>query len=288
MTNWQKQAAGLNADTRTDALTQGLAQAALAAGELALRYFRPGAPTSADVRHKDGGSPVTDADLLVDAFLSERLRALMPTAGWLSEETADSRARLRERRVLIVDPIDGTRGYAAGDARWAVSIALVEDGRPICGVVHAPALGETFTATAGGGAFLNGAAIRVSAVERFDATTRLAATPATASGLDRAGLPFAAQPRVPSLAVRLVGVACGRFDAGLVGENAHDWDLAAADLILNEAGGRLTDLEGCAPVYNREYTRHGLLTAAPAQLHAQLTEAARRSRQAGGRSRSPG
>jgi len=154
MTNWQKAAAEVDADTRSDALIPALVDAAVAAGELALRFFRPGAETSADVQHKAGGSPVTEADLLVDGFLREHLGQLLPEAGWLSEETADSHARLDRRRVLIVDPIDGTRGYAAGDARWAVSIALVEDGRPIAGVVHAPAMGETFTAERGGGAFL--------------------------------------------------------------------------------------------------------------------------------------
>lgn len=278
MTNWRKAAVRLLPDTRTEALTLALVEAAVAAGELALRFFRPGATTSADVRHKDGGSPVTEADLIVDAFLRERLRGLMPEAGWLSEETADSPDRLDCRRVLIVDPIDGTRGYAAGDLRWAVSIALVEDGRPIAGVVHAPAMGETFTATRGTGAFVNGAAIRVSACAGFDPATRLAATAPTADELHRAGLAFSAQPRIPSLAVRLIGVACGRFDAGVAGDNSHDWDIAAADLILHEAGGRLTDLDGRALLYNQKKTRHGLLLAAPAQIHAQLTEAARRAR----------
>lgn len=278
MTNWQERASGLDPDTRTDALIAQLAEAARGGGELALACFRPGAATSADVRHKAGGSPVTGADLAVDAFLLQRLRPLFPDAGWLSEETVDSRERLTRRRALIVDPIDGTRAYASGDARWAVSIALVEDGRPVAGVVHAPAMGDTFIATRGGGAFLNGARIRVSPRAAFDGATTLAATVPTAAELHAAGLAFIAQPRVPSLAVRLVGVACGRFDAGVAGENAHDWDLAAADLILHEAGGVLSDLDSEAPRYNRENTRHGLLLAAPAQIHAQLVGAARRAR----------
>jgi myo-inositol-1(or 4)-monophosphatase len=278
MTNWQERAAGLDADTRTSALTALLADVARAGGELALSFFRPGATTSANVRHKEGGSPVTEADIAVDVLLRRRLRTLVPDAGWLSEETVDSRERLTHRRVLIVDPIDGTRAYAAGDARWAVSIALVEDGRPVAGVVHAPAMGDTFVATLGGGAYLNGARIGVSRRAGFDELTTLAATVPTAAELHGAGLSFTPQPRVPSLAVRLVGVACGRFDAGVAGENAHDWDIAAADLILHEAGGRLTDLEGQAPRYNQEKTRHGLLLAAPTQIHAQLVGAARRAR----------
>ena len=96
------------------------------AGELALRWFRLGGKTSARTEYKHGGSPVTEADLAVDAFLAERLRAHFPDAAWLSEETADSDERLARETVIVVDPIDGTRAFADGDARWSVSIALVQ------------------------------------------------------------------------------------------------------------------------------------------------------------------
>ncbi len=123
-----------------------LALAAQRAGEVAMSYFRLGARTTAHVEFKEGGSPVTEADLRANDELHRVLSAEFPGVGWLSEETADSAERLGKSEVLIVDPIDGTRAFLTGDARWAVSVALVSGDRAIAGVVHAPALVETFLA----------------------------------------------------------------------------------------------------------------------------------------------
>ena len=137
------------------------------AGEIALRWFRPGERTSARTDYKDGGSPVTEADLAVDRYLAERLRPLFPEAAWLSEETADSDARLSAETVIVVDPIDGTRGFAEGDSRWSVSIALVRDGRPIAGAIAAPAAGDRYLAAEGGGAWRNGERLSLSSTARL-------------------------------------------------------------------------------------------------------------------------
>ena len=258
-----------------DGLVASFVKAARGAGTLALAFFRPGAATSAGISHKAGGSPVTEADYLVDRFLRQRLETLVPEAGWLSEETADTSARLSKDIVLVVDPIDGTRGFMRGHGAWAIAIALVEQGRPLIGVVHAPALGETYVAVRGAGARLNDSAIEVSKLAALDAGARVAAPGFLAERLREAGLQFALQPKFPSLALRFANVASGALDAGFASENAHDWDIAAADLIVQEAGGRLASLDGGAIVYNRSYTRHGLLTAAPAQIHAEVNAAAR-------------
>jgi myo-inositol-1(or 4)-monophosphatase len=258
-----------------DSLAVSFVDAARGAGTLALAYFRPGAVTSAEISHKAGGSPVTEADHLVDRFLRQRLETLVPEAGWLSEETADTSARLSKDIVLVVDPIDGTRSFMRGHGAWAIAIALVEQGRPLIGVVHAPALGETYVAVRGAGARLNDAAIEVSKLVALGAGARVAAPVLLAERLREAGLQFALQPKIPSLALRIANVASGALDAGFASENAHDWDIAAADLILHEAGGRLASLDGSAIVYNRGDTRHGLLTAAPAQIHAEVNAAAR-------------
>ena len=258
-----------------DGLVASFVEAARGAGTLALAYFRPGAATSAGISQKIGGSPVTEADYLVDRFLRQRLETLVPEAGWLSEETADTSARLSKDIVLVVDPIDGTRGFMRGHAAWAIAIALVEQGRPLIGVVHAPALGETYVAVRGAGARLNDAAIEVSKLAALGAGARVAAPAFLAERLRDAGLQFALQPKFPSLALRFANVASGALDAGFASENAHDWDIAAADLILHEAGGRLASLDGRAIIYNRGDTRHGLLTAAPAQIHAEVNAAAR-------------
>lgn len=259
------------ADRSLDEIAAMLEAATAEAGELALRWFRPGAPTAARTDYKTGGSPVTEADLAVDAFLSERLRALFPDAGWLSEETADSGDRLSRDFVLVVDPIDGTRGFADGDGRWGVSVALVRAGRPIAGVIDAPAIGERYVATLGRGAFLNGAPIRLSTEGRLDGG-RLAGPPQMGAKVAR-GLAMSLVPKIPSLAVRFAHVAASALDGALSSANSHDWDIAAADLILHEAGGKLTGLDGRAPVYNRRDLKHGTLAAAPAATHAELVAA---------------
>ncbi|WP_245257446.1 3'(2'),5'-bisphosphate nucleotidase CysQ [Methylocapsa acidiphila] len=267
----------LSSITHADDLVASFADAARSAGELALAYFRPGEKTSAEVLHKAGGSPVTEADLLVDRFLKERLGVLLPEAGWLSEETEDTSARLAKEFVVVVDPIDGTRGFARGDLVWAVAVALVRNGKPLVGIVHAPALAQTYVAVRGGGARLNGKTIEVSKLRALRAGARVAAPATLAADLRRAGLEFELQPRIPSLAMRIAAVASGALDAGFASQNSNDWDIAAADLILEEAGGRLASLDGCAIVYNRGETRHGVLTAAPAQIHAEVNAAARRA-----------
>ncbi len=258
-----------------DGLASSFVEAARGAGKLALAFYRPGAVTSAEISHKAGGSPVTEADYLVDRFLRQRLQSLVPEAGWLSEETEDTSARLTKDIVLVVDPIDGTRGFMRGHGEWAIAIALVEQGRPLIGVVHAPALGETYVAVKGAGARLNDTTIEVSKRVALGATARVAAPVLLAERLREAGLQFALQPKIASLALRFANVASGALDAGFASENAHDWDIVAADLILHEAGGRLASLDGRAIVYNRRDTRHGVLTAAPAQIHAEVNAAAR-------------
>jgi myo-inositol-1(or 4)-monophosphatase len=258
-----------------DGLVAAFIDAARSAGRLALAFYRPGGATSAKVSHKEGGSPVTEADFLVDRFLKHHLETLMPEAGWLSEETEDSLTRLSKDQVLVVDPIDGTRGFMRGHQAWAIAIALVEQGRPLIGVVHAPALGETYVAVKGGGAFLNGKAIAVSKRAVMGASAKIAAPAFLAERLRKSGLQFELQPRIPSLALRIASVASGALDAGFATENANDWDIAAADLIVHEAGGCLTSLDGREIFYNRRKTRHGLLIAAPAQFRAEIDAMAR-------------
>jgi myo-inositol-1(or 4)-monophosphatase len=252
-------------------------EAAREAGEIALKFFRAGERTSARIDYKAGGSPVTQADLAVDAFLRARLGKDFAGAGWLSEETEDDRTRLNSARVLIVDPIDGTRAFLAGDPRWAVSIALVEAGRPVAGVVHAPALSETYAASRGGGATLNGVAIRVSARDSL-AGARIAGPKPMVQSIERAiGTSLILEPKIPSLAYRMALVASGVLDLALASEQSHDWDIAAADVILGEAGGRLAEASGRPLDYNRSETNHGVLFGASTAMIGPLLAAAHRA-----------
>jgi myo-inositol-1(or 4)-monophosphatase len=256
-------------------LAPALNDAARAAGAIALDFFRPGEKTSARLWSKDRGSPVTEADMAVDGFLKDRLSGLLPEAGWLSEETADSPARLSRNLVWIVDPIDGTRAFAAGNPDWSVAIALLADGRPLLGVVHAPAHDRFYEARAGAGARVNGTPIGVSVRDRIGGARVAGPKPLVDSFERRAGERLWRLEKIPSLALRLARVAEGTVEIGLVSSDSRDWDLAAADLILREAGGLVTDLSGNRLVYNRADPVHGELAAAAAGLHPRVIEAMR-------------
>ena len=262
-------------DQRPLAARDLLIAAAREAGELALGFFRPGERTSADVQSKTGGSPVTAADLAADALLKERLGAAFPEAGWLSEETADNDDRLARRSLIIVDPIDGTRAFVAGDARWAVCAALIVDGRPVAGVVHAPALDETYAAARGEGTTLNGSPLAFPPRTLSGSLAAAGPRPLLQSMGGRLGVPVEVAPRVPSLAYRLCMAARGVIDFAVAAADSHDWDVAAADLILEEAGGRLTDVSGDRIVYNTPRIRHSALLAAPEALAPRLLDAFR-------------
>jgi myo-inositol-1(or 4)-monophosphatase len=267
----------LSVETIWDALAARdlLAAAAREAGDVALAWFRPGGTTTAAVQSKAGGSPVTEADFAADAFLKRRLGEAFPEAGWLSEETADSEARLDRRALIIVDPIDGTRAFVDGDPRWTVAVALIVDGRPLAGVVHAPALDETYAAARGAGARVNGAPLAFAA--RGEAREYQVAGPKPilkAMG-DRLGATLDIRPFVPSLAYRMCMAARGDLDFAVAGSNSCDWDIAAADLIIEEAGGRLMEAAGERLQYNRARIRRGALLGASARLAPRLLEAFR-------------
>jgi myo-inositol-1(or 4)-monophosphatase len=237
------------------------------AGKLALSKFRNNVRTW----NKENASPVTEADLAVDNFLRERLTGIDPAVGWLSEETVDAPERLVKDRLWIVDPIDGTRSFVAGREDWAICAALVERGRPVAAVVELPATNESFAAIKGGGATKNGQ--RISASTTTDAGRAAIARPAKLNEALSALGNTVEVPRIHSIAVRLSRVATGEVDAALAAANANDWDLAAADLLVHEAGGKLTDAGGRTPVYNLATHIHGALIAAGSTLHPRLVSA---------------
>jgi myo-inositol-1(or 4)-monophosphatase len=238
------------------------------AGRLALSMF--GKPIKQWTKGPSS-SPVSEADIAVDALLRERLAGGSNGFAWLSEETADDPARLTARYVWVVDPIDGTRAYVAGQPDWAISAALIENGRPIAACLYAAALDEFFAARSGAGSSLNGAAIGVTTGADLRGL-RVAGPQKLVERLSSLVPPFTRLPRGHSLALRLTRVAQGACDVAFAGGNSHDWDLAAADLLVHEAGGTLTPLAGGAVAYNRPVPRHGMLIAAGRDRHAALIE----------------
>src|SRR5436190_9274200 len=151
-----------------------LRTAAVTAGIIGSSYFRRDLKTWT----KENASPVSEADIVLDKFLHSALTTARPDYGWLSEESVDDFARLERRRVFVVDPIDGTRGFIKGEDSWTVSLAVVEDGVPVAGVVYAPARDEMYDAYAGGGARLNGAPL----LRRAQAGRRVRAIPELGAG----------------------------------------------------------------------------------------------------------
>ncbi|WP_104664869.1 3'(2'),5'-bisphosphate nucleotidase CysQ [Ensifer adhaerens] len=246
--------------------------AAVAAGQTALGYFRK----SPDVRWKnEGRSPVSEADLAANDVLKTRLLAARPGYGWLSEETDDDLSRISRETVFVVDPIDGTRAFIAGKELWCISVAVVHRGQPVAGVLYAPALDELFEAVAGGRALKNGAAISVREAKPGE-TLYLAAAEDTIGKFQAVYRNTVERvPHIPSLAYRLAMVADGRIDGTLVKRNSHDWDLAATDLILAQAGGALVDLDEQPLFYNRSTVIHGVLCAAARPLLPGLIAASR-------------
>lgn len=252
-----------------ETLAQAVGDIAAEAGRLAhARYGQ-------DVRkwEKSPDNFVCEVDLAVDELLRARLSALLPDAGWLSEETADDLARLSCPRVWVVDPIDGTRAFMAGREDWTISAALVVAGRPVAAALYAPVTRELFLATAGGGATRNGEVIGVTNGGLNGA--RIGGPKRVLDRMVAAGAGVAPMPRIHSLALRLARVADGSLDAAMAGGNGHDWDLAAADLLVHEAGGVMTALDGRTLIYNRPEPVHGVLIAAGRERHAALVDLVR-------------
>ncbi|HEY9091718.1 3'(2'),5'-bisphosphate nucleotidase CysQ [Parasphingorhabdus sp.] len=227
------------------------------AGQLAMAGWSAGV-LSQDVWEKTPGHIVSSVDIAIDDLLKVRLHKLLPEAGWLSEETADDSGRQGKDLLWVVDPIDGTKDFVKGKTGWAISIALVERGVPVFGILEAPAMGETWIAKAGSFAEVNGRAIIASNRARYDGSR---------IPLDIADLPSdidlspVAKPN--SIALRMAMVADNRADLVASIRWGYEWDIAAAHVIANEAGAQVTDALGNELRYNSEHGKaFGVLCSA--------------------------
>ncbi|ONF97226.1 3'(2'),5'-bisphosphate nucleotidase CysQ [Sphingomonas jeddahensis] len=224
---------------------------------------------------KTPGSPVCEVDLAIDDMLRQRLSALLPDAGWLSEETADNPDRLACDRIWVVDPIDGTRDYIRGRTGWAVSIALVEAGRVVIGVLDAPGRGELWQARAGAGATLNGRPLLASA------RTAFAGARVPTDALPKADRDLTMVEKPNSIALRMAMVADDRADLVATLRWGNEWDIAAAALIAQEAGGSVTDARGAELVFNKpDPQAFGVITSSRGIHQAALDRLSSRARAA--------
>ena len=246
-----------------------LQAAAREAGRIAGRYFR----RNPEVWYKDGKSPVSEADMAVDRFLKGELLAARPDFGWVSEETAETADQVLPETYFVVDPIDGTRAFLKGLPTWCVSIAIVSEGRPVAGVLDCPEKDEIYWATKSSGAHLNGRQISVGGAS---AKPTVAGPDSMINALPkRVQVGINRHPYIPSLAYRIAMVANGSLDATFVRPSAHDWDIAAADLVLQEAGGSIKMAGGGAPQYGLTGSRQGAMVAGSGELLDQLHETIR-------------
>jgi len=207
---------------------------------------------------KTPGNPVSEADLAVDAFLRRELGLLLPSAAWLSEETADDKARTKSDLIWLVDPIDGTRDFVNGRPGWAVSVALISNGKPLIGMLAAPALDEEWFSVAGQGATLNGRPLKASTRTQFSG----ARVPTDQLPSADSDLTLVEKPN--SIALRIAMVADDRADLLATLRWGFEWDIAAATLIAREAGAQVSDAFGGPLAYNKHDPRDfGVLVCAP-------------------------
>ncbi len=223
-----------------------LEAAAREAGEIARGFWRD----DPQVWDKGGDDPVSEADFAVDSHLKQRLMAARPDYGWVSEETVDDPARFKAERVFIVDPIDGTRAFVAGERTWAHSLAVAERGRIIAGCVFLPVREKMYLSEAGQGATLNGELLRASDRSDLDGASVLSPKVSFRPEHWRDGPPPVARHFRPSLAYRMALIGEGRFDAMLTLRPAWEWDIAAGALIAEEAGATVSDRHGKPLLFN--------------------------------------
>lgn len=244
-----------------------LTDAALKSGAIAKDYFGK----NPEVWDKaDDAGPVTAADLAVNVMLRDTLTAARDDYGWLSEETEDDAKRLDTETVFIIDPIDGTRAFINGSQDWAHSLAIVHKGAVTAAAVYLPMRDLMFTASLGGGAYLNGEAIKPTAQVLLADATILTHKSNCQTKYWREGIfPEAKIAFRSSLAYRLCLVAQGRFDAMITLRPTWEWDVAAGTLIVSEAGGVATDQKGGPVRFNNSHPQLDGLVAAGG-LHAPL------------------
>ncbi|MCP5395608.1 MAG: 3'(2'),5'-bisphosphate nucleotidase CysQ [Sphingomonadaceae bacterium] len=241
------------------------------AGQIALRLW-PGAGHEVESWEKEPGSPVCAADIAVDSFLKRELGALLPSAGWLSEETVDHPERLGRGLCWLVDPIDGTRDFLRGRSGWAVSVALVSERRPLLGLLIAPARGEEWLGEAGRGAWRNGERLVASQRTEFPGSR----VPADSLPKEDRDLVMVDKPN--SIALRIAMVGADEADLLATLRWGFEWDIAAATLIAREAGAVVSDAFGKPLNYNKRDPRaFGLLVSSPAIHPAAVARLAERA-----------
>jgi myo-inositol-1(or 4)-monophosphatase len=225
--------------------------AAREAAEILLRHYEAGT----EAWEKSEDNPVTVADLESDKAIRARLAEAFPDDAILSEETVGDLSRTQQSRVWIVDPMDGTKEFTKNIPEFGVSIALVEDGEPVVGVIQNPPADVAVWATRGGGTWRNGSQMKISSCTELSEAVVIASR--TEISRDKFA-PYDGWFRelrpVGSIAWKLACVACGDGDLNISVAPKNEWDVCAGDVLVREAGGRYVDFDGARRIYNQAKT----------------------------------
>src|ERR1700733_14305171 len=235
-------------------------RAALEASRVVFARFTPG---EIETEYKVGRDPVTEADRALDAVLRKEL--LRDGEGWLSEESVDDYTRLETNRVWVVDPLDGTREFVAGIPEFCVSIAMVENGRPIAGGICNPATNEVFLGSLESGVTHNGKPARPSQRATLDGATVLASRSETKRGEWKQfeGANFQVRA-MGSVAYKLALVSAGLVDITFTLVPKNEWDVAAGVALVMAGGGFVSTLEnGPLRCNRRDPLISGLIACGP-------------------------
>jgi myo-inositol-1(or 4)-monophosphatase len=225
--------------------------AAKEAGSIIMNYYK----SKYEIRDKSYHNPVTTADHAADTYLKNKLTKAYPEYGWLSEETVDTKERLSCLRTWVVDPLDGTKEFIEGVPHFVVSVALVEDGEPIIGVLYNPASDELFTGVKNEGAFLNGERLNCSTKNDFKDMVILNSRSETRNGLwEPYATDFKEQRPIGSVAYKIGLISAAKADIFASLRPKNEWDICAGHCILREAGGEMVTLEGKPITYNNPKT----------------------------------
>lgn len=225
-----------------------------------------------DVREKSPDNPVTEADLAADQFLKKKLTALLPDAGWLSEETADHPDRLAKEFIWVVDPLDGTKEFVMGIPEFSISVALCQTGSPVVAAIFNPVTHEMFSATRGHGLTLNGNPAAVSNQQSLAGALVEASRSERRRGEFEPFTQLVELKTMGSIAYKLARTAAGLADATWSRGPKHEWDVCAGVLLIKEGGGRCVDLDDRSFTFNQSFPKVNGIIADNGRFHTEIIE----------------
>ena len=225
---------------------QQIKESIIKAGHIALKWFN----NDPENWKKEDGSLISKVDIEINDLLGKILKENNPNYGWLSEESEDDKSRLEKEITFVVDPLDGTKAFLEGKKEFSISIALVRNGEPISGIVYSPSTKEMFEAEKGKGSWKNKKKVNISKFNKLKGCRMVAFKPMFSHPSWKSPWPKMLIDNKNSIAYRMALVASGEFDAMMALNSKNDWDIAAGDLLITEAGGYVSQHNNKKIKYN--------------------------------------